>query len=566
MITFSKATPSERKRYLEQRWQDLKIVRDRHATRWRDVERYVSPDSARFDIHNHGEDRDRSYIYDSTATLSLDILASGMMSSASSPSRSWFSLTTTNPALKDDHQVLLWLKQLEQALARTFDLTNTYMVLHQMYRDLALYGVSANLITEDYNSILAHHLLPCGEYAIASNIKGEVDTLYREFELTAIQAIKAFGYDNVSRDIQKCYQDGNLQQYFSFIHAIEPREDRDLNSLKSIDKKWASYYYEQGQGQDGIVSESGFNYFPCVVPRWEVIGADPYGTSPCLKLLPDIMQLQQETYRKLELIDQIAHPALQVPQSARNEQISLQAGALNYVASTDNSNSIKPMLANNVDGNIGVISNDIQDLRERIKEGLFVKQFLLLEDVANNRKTTVEVYALKEEKMLALGSVSERINNECLKPFVTIGLNRLLESGAMPQPPKQIQDALLEVEFESVLAQAQKAIDLNAVDRFVSTVYNSVSVMPEVLDRIDPDGLIDVYKDRIGVDPKVLRSIEQAGEIRKQRAEQQQAQQEAMQQAQQAQAINQLAQASEHGTQASLANQQLNGAIDSLGL
>ena len=39
-----------------------------------------------------------------------------------------------------------------------------------------------------------------------------------------------------------------------------------------------------------------------------------------------------------------------------------------------------------------------------------------------------------------------------------------------------------------------------------------------------------------------------------------------MQQAQQAQAINQLAQASEHGTQASLANQQLNGAIDSLGL
>ena len=111
MITFSKATPSERKRYLEQRWQDLKIVRDRHATRWRDVERYVSPDSARFDIHNHGEDRDRSYIYDSTATLSLDILASGMMSSASSPSRSWFSLTTTNPALKDDHQVLLWLFQ-----------------------------------------------------------------------------------------------------------------------------------------------------------------------------------------------------------------------------------------------------------------------------------------------------------------------------------------------------------------------------------------------------------------------------------------------------------------------
>lgn len=563
MESFSKATPTERRNYLLQRYEQMKVQRNAHQQMWRDVTRYISPFSGRFDIHNHGSGRSFDLILDSTAERSLDILSSGMMSSASSPSRSWFSLVTTDPDLQKDKEVSLWLSQCESALQRTFEISNTYTVLQQMYKELALFGISANVITENSSTLIENHLLTAGEFCVASDSAGNVNTLYREFELTTVQAVKQFGYDKVSRAIQQAYDHGDLTTYWRFVHAIEPREDRDITSKFSTDKPYASYYVELSDEKSSIVSESGYNLFPCVVPRWEVLGNDPYGTSPCIKILPDVKQIQQECYRKLELIDQMSHPPLIVPQSARNEQISLKAGALNYTTTNDASGAIKPLLQNSA--NADVLVGDIANLQNVIKEGLFVKQFLLLEDAMNNRKTTVEVYALKEEKMLALGSVAERINNECLKPYVNITLARLAESGVLPPAPRAIENVALQVEFQSVLAQAQKAIDLNSVDRFMSTMMNLASVTPDVLHRIDTDGLVDAYAQRIGVDPQILRSRQEAEEIRQQQAQAQQQQAQLNQAQQQSLTAQQLAQAQKSGVEASLANQELQSAQDSLG-
>lgn len=566
MQKFSKATPTERRSYLLSRYEQLKTQRNYHSTMWKDVSRYISPFSGRFNAGNHGEGRSFDLILDSTAERSLDTLSSGMMSSASSPSRSWFSLVTTDPDLQKDKEVSVWLSQCESALQRTFEISNTYTVLQQMYKELALFGVSANVITESPFTIIENHLLSAGEFAIGSDSAGNVNTLYREFELTTSQAVRQFGYDKVSRSIQQAYDSGYLQAYWRFIQAIEPRDDRDVTSKFATEKRFASYYLDlsaETGDNGGVVSEGGYDLFPCVVPRWEVLGNDPYGTSPCIKLLPDVKQLQQEIYRKLEMIDQMAHPPLLVPQSARNGQISLKAGALNYTAGNDAVNAIKPMLQNNGDAN--VLVQDIANLQNIIKEGLFVKQFLILEEAMNNRKTTVEVYALKEEKMLALGSVAERINNECLKPYVNITLARLAESGVLPPAPRKIENVSLQVEFQSVLAQAQKAIDLNSVDRFMSTTMNLASVFPDVLNRVDTDGLIDAYAQRIGVDPQILRSREEANQIRQQQAEAQQKQQELDQAQQQSLTAQQLAQAQKSGTEASLANQQLQTAQDSIG-
>ena len=102
MQKFSKATPNERRSYLLSRYEQLKTQRNYHSTMWKDVSRYISPFSGRFNAGNHGEGRSFDLILDSTAERSLDTLSSGMMSSASSPSRSWFSLVTTDPDLQKD--------------------------------------------------------------------------------------------------------------------------------------------------------------------------------------------------------------------------------------------------------------------------------------------------------------------------------------------------------------------------------------------------------------------------------------------------------------------------------
>lgn len=552
---FSRATPSERKRLLEQRLNDLKIKRAPFLDQWRDVAQFISPNSGRFYRHDHGEYRDLDFILDSEAGRDLNILASGLMSSASSPARPWFSLNCTNPDLANNYAVAKWCADVQRIILKVFQKSNTYNTLHSMYKELALFGIACDVLTDNYDNLIQHNLLTAGEYCVATDPQGNVNTLYREFELTTAQAVRQFGYKNLSKEIQNAYDKGNLTDYWSFLHAVEPRYDRDASKSDSKNSEWASYYCELETGAKEILSESGFDDFPVICPRWDVLGVDAYGTSPCLTVLPDVKQLQQETLRKIELIDQFSKPPLQAPNSARQNPISLSAGHINFTSSTAPEQMIKPIVSSV--GDLNSLTQDIAQLRENIKDGLFVRQFLMLEEAQNNRKTTVEVYALKEEKMLVLGSVVERNNRECLGRLVELTYKRLLKTGMLPDAPDELKATALDVEFSSVLSQAQQAVDINSVDRMVNAVASVAQIMPDVLDRLDPDGYVDVYRERLGVDPKFLRSKDDADAIREQR-QQAQAQAQNMEQASQgADMLNQLAQAQKGSTDASLAGQQL---------
>ena len=555
MARLSFATPEERHTALEERLTDLKRIRQPYFEKWKEISQFISPFSGRFDIHEHGEDRDLGYILDSEATRDLNTLASGLMSGASSPARPWFSLMPSNPDLAQSHQVAKWCTDVQKIILKVFAQSNTYNSLHQMYKELALFGIAADVLTDSYTNLIEHHVLSAGEYCVASDINGNINTLYREFEMTTAQIVAAFGYDNVSQTIKSAYDRGDLNDYFIIVQAIEPRTDRDPHDKTNKGMPFASYYYEQNTDARGLLRESGFDEFPCICPRWDILGSDPYGSSPCFVVLPDVKQLQQETLRKSELIDQYSRPPLQVPNSARQTQISLSAGALNYTPATGTDQTIKPIVTTL--GDLNALTQDIIRLKEAIKDGLFVRQFLMLEEAAGDRKTTVEVYALKEEKMLVLGSVIERNNNECLGRLVELTYHRLLKAGSLPPPPSELADTEMNVEFQSVLSQAQKAVDINSVDRMVSAVASISQLQPEVLDRLDPDGYVDVYQQRLGVDPTFLRSKEDADAIRQQRAQAQQQQAQMEQQQQQAQSLNQLAQAAQHGSEASMSTQSL---------
>ncbi len=552
---FSRATPSERKKYLEQRYFDLKLKRAPFLELWKDVAQYFQPFAGRFDIHNHGEDRDLGFIIQNEAGQDLHILISGMYTGASSPSRAWFTIAPPTPDLENDYEVATWCSQVQRMILKLFETSNTYDALHGIYRELCMFGIAADVLTDNYDTGLEHHLLSAGEYCVAADNTGTVNTLYREFELTVAQAVRQFGYKNLSKQIQTCYDKGRLSEYFTFLQAIEPREDRDYNSKSNKDMPFASYYMEVGSDEKNIISESGFKEFPCIVSRWDILGIDVYGSSPCMTVLPDVKQYQQVCLRAGQLIDQMSRPPMQVPQSARNARISLKAGALNYTQSTANEQMIRPIVSGT--GDLNPVLTYIQSLQQSIRKGLYVDQFLMLENAQGDRKTTVEVNALKEEKMLVLGTVVERNNRECLGRLVEIAYKRLLDAGLLPPPPEAIQNMGMEVKFQSVLSQAQKAVDINSVDRMVSAMASMASITPEVLDRLDPDGYVDVYRERLDIDPKFLRSKEQADEIRQQRAQAQQ-QQQAMEQAQQGSvAMEQMAQAQKLGAEASATQQSL---------
>ena len=85
----------------------------------------------------------------------------------------------------------------------------------------------------------------------------------------------------------------------------------------------------------------------------------------------------------------------------------------------------------------------------------------------------------------------------------------------------------LSVEFVSMLAQAQRAIGTNSVDRYVNNLGMVAQMKPDVLDKFDADKWADGYADMLGIDPKLIVAGEKVAKIRQERAQAQQAQAQA---------------------------------------
>jgi hypothetical protein len=224
--------------------------------------------------------RRHNSIYDNTGTRALRTWGAGMMAGATSPARPWFRLGTSDPALNNYQPVKLWLDEVTNKMQLVFQRSNTYRTLHGMYEELGAFGTGAAIILPDYKTVIHHYPSTVGEYAIATNYQGRVDTLYREFEKTVSEIVSEFGIENVSNTVKNLYDRGSLDAWVPIIHAIEPRTDRDSSKRDSKNMAYMSCYFEVGADKNKYLRESGFEEFPGIVPRWNVVGGDIYGNSP----------------------------------------------------------------------------------------------------------------------------------------------------------------------------------------------------------------------------------------------------------------------------------------------
>ncbi|AZR58579.1 portal protein [Eikenella corrodens] len=513
-----------RKRILK-RHADLKKERASWDDHWRDISRHLLPRSGRFlaDERNRGDKRFNE-IYDSTGTQSLRILAAGMMSGMTSPARPWFKLAIEDTDLMQYQPVKLWLDQTTKLMHTIFQRSNTYRTLHAMYEELGAFGTAASIILPDFDDVLHHYPLTVGEYAVATNWKGEVDTLYREFQKTVAETVREFGYDNCSPALRRRYDNANYDGWVTIIHAIEPRLERDASRRDALNMPWRSVYLEKGAGENDVLRESGFRRFPALCPRWTVSGGDIYGHSPGMEALGDIKQLQHEQLRKAQGIDYKTNPPLQVPTSLKYRDVDRLPGGIMYTDSAGSQAGIRPLYEVQLD--LNHLLQDIQDVRGRIRSTFYADLFLMLSNQQNPNMTATEVAERHEEKLLMLGPVLERLQNELLDPLIETTFDFMQEAQMLPPPPEELEGVDIDIQLVSMLAQAQQAVATNSIDRFISTVGGVAQFKPEVLDKIDADRLTDVYASALGVDQSIMLPEEQVQAVREQRAQQAQAQQQ----------------------------------------
>lgn len=511
------------------RWGALKTERTTWRTHWQDISRHLLPRSGRFFIsdRNRGGSERYNRIYDNTATRALRTLGAGMMAGASNPSRPWFRLSTVDPDLGENYQVRLWLDDVVERMNMVFSHSNTYRTLHQMYEELGGFGTAGSILLPDFNNVIHHYPLTCGRYCLQQDYQGKIVACYRELEKTVGEVVKEFGLANCSTSVQEQWHARHLENYVYILHVIEPRADqeRDPHSKHARDMPYKSVYLEIGGDDHKLLRESGYKRFPVLAPRWAVSGGDVYGHSPGMEALGDIRQLQQEQLRKGQAIDYQVRPPLQVPTNLSHRSSELFPGGLNYF----NPGTMIPhdqggpnsgiRSAFDVKLDLKALLEDMVDVRGRINSSFYADLFLMLTNMDRTQMTATEVAERHEEKLLALGPVLERLHNEMLQPLVDITFDHMADADLLPPPPEGLAGHELTIEFVSILAQAQRAIGSNAVDRFMGNIMEISAVKPEVLDKINFDKLVDNNAEMLGVPVDLIVPDEDVAALRQARAE-----------------------------------------------
>ena len=490
---------------------------------WREISEYQQPRLGRFfkTDRNQGKKRHQN-ILDNTAVFAARTLAAGMMSGMTSPARPWFKLALPDTDLMEFGPVKTWLHEVNSLMLSIFASSNTYRALHSCYEEMGLFGTWADFLLDDFDNVIHHYPMTIGEYALATDHKGNVNTVCREFQMTVWQLVEKFGLENCSPTVRNLYDKRHLDAWVDVVHMVEPRYQRDPSKLDAKNMKFSSCYFEPGRDNfDKFLRESGYKRFPALCPRWVVTGNDVYGQSPGMDALGDVKQLQQEQLRKGQAIDYKVNPPLQVPTAYKGAQSSRLPGGVFYVDAMGQNAGVRSAFEVNLD--LSHLLEDINDVRGRIRQAYYADLFLMLANDTRSNVTATEVAERHEEKLLMLGPVLERLQNELLSPLIDITFERAAEAGLMTgkrAPPPELEGMELKVEFVSVLAQAQRAVAAGGVDRLLGTVGTLAGLKPEVLDKIDMDQVVDDYAEMFGVNPEIVIPDDKVAEIRAARAEQ----------------------------------------------
>lgn len=459
------------------------------------------------------------HILDATGTIAARVLAAGMMNGITSPARPWFKLRIAGRSeLAVSNSTQIWLDEVTTRMMLVMNESNFYNAMAVMYLDLTVFGTAAMLIYDDYKSVIRCYNPALGEYFLAQDDRLSVNTFARKFHMTVAQVVSRWGVENVSQQVKNLWERGGAgtQTSIEIHHLIEPNDD----GLAKIAKKFSfrETYWEAGSQDGRILAQSGFRELPGLFPRWELCANDSYGSCPAMEALGDIKQLQQETLRKAQGIDKVVTPPVLADIQLQNKPTALIPGAVTYVSGGTNNIGVKPIYQ--VTLPLAELSADIAQIQERIREIFHNPLFTMISQLDTVRSAT-EIDARREEKLVLLGSVLERFENEALDPAINRIYSIMQRNGLIPEPPEDVADMDLEIQYVSILSTAQKAIGAAPTERWVGFIGNLVAVAPQLANVPNWEELAMGYGRDIGVPAKYMHSLEDAKQASDAQAQQQ---------------------------------------------
>lgn len=365
---------------------------------------------------------------------------------------------------------------------------------------------------------------PVGECCVASSRSGGiVDTVYRRFSYSVSQCVATYGIENVSDDTRSKFEAGKFDEKVCILLAIEPRQLYDVNSRTAKNMPFRSVHVEE-QGKK-ILRESGFNEFPCMVPRWMRLPGSAYATGPMSDALPDVMTLNEA--KKWTLMG--AETAIAPPLVAEDDGVlnprNIKLGPRKIIVA-NSVDSIKPLL-NGADVQTGMLT--VESLQASIRKILMADQ---LPPADGPVKTAYEWSVRVQALRAMLGPMFGRFQSEFLQALIERSFGIMWRANIrnnyalVGKPPESLLNRNFTIRYLSPLARAQKLADVDAMDRYEVSLMQEAQVDPSVIDVYDIEEAARERGLLLGVPQKLVRDKRSTALVREAKNKAAQAQQQ----------------------------------------
>jgi len=515
------------------------------------------------------DDRDKNRmirnIIKNKGGLSLRTFTSGMSNGATPRARPWFLHGVHNESKNNIGVVRKHFSQRDKIVTSYFQIGNLYRVLPLAYADVGLFSTSAYLMLPNVRYGFWFYHLAMGTYGFDCDAEGSPNMFYRDIQMTVKQIVDTYAskrgegklpgidFGGIPEWVVNHYKAGRYLETCVLSQVIVANADywpaKAAKSIRPEDKKYVCYTYVHTQGGNlppqantGFRSEvgfgtksnspfvkvSGYDYFPVIIPRWEVRANSPWGcNAPGEIALGDIMTINEMEKGRLEGVNKLLKPPMVGHASLRRHQSSILPGGITYVDDAGALAGFKP--AFQMDPKLYELIQCSQEYQMAVEEAFFVDLFRQFS--RGESKTHVSVEEIKEKSSERMSMVSPALGQLDFDQNAKLieNANIILEAaGVMPKKPKEIEGEQFKIEYISILAQAAKASMMSSAERGANflTSFAQATQQPELINIIDGEKFARKYMEYLGVDPELIRDEDEIEDIRQQIRAKQQAQQQ----------------------------------------
>lgn len=494
-----------------------------HMNVCQELAEYLLPTRSNITFKRTAGTKQGTRVFDSTGVRAAKLLASALAGSLTSPVVRWFSLRMREDSLNQMEEVADWLERVADICYEELNQSNFKNCIHEAYLDLAVFGAAC--LYEDEKILgngkwkgLRFATIPMGEYFIAEDPEGRVDTVFRKISMSYRSAVTQFGLKNLSEQSQaKATSLRTMDDMFTIIHAIYPRTKLPKLVVNSTGFPVAEVYVEYENKH--LIQEGGYREMAYMVARWLKTSGEVFGRGPGHEALPDVRTLNRADELLLRSWAKAIDPPLMVLDDGVIGRVSLVSSGLTVVRDM---NAIKPI----TDGAKFDVSVNLSEQRRRSVEKTFYVDQLQIPD--KQYMTAFEVDKQLELMQRILGPTVGRLDVELLSPIVYRTFNLLQRAGRLPQYPQALLDwkrdnpdgsSGVDILYDGPLARAQRGSEVVSIQKTIATAAPLVEVDPTVQDNLDTDETYRFIAEKSGLPLKLLRDAKKRDDIRKARTQ-----------------------------------------------